>query len=252
MIINADDFGISKQVNDAVCKCFNRGIINRTTLMVNMPLAEAAAEAASKNGFFERVGLHINLTEGPALSERCRNSELCDENGNLRGVFHVPIASRFFLNKSITEAIREEAEMQINKYKSMGFTLMHADSHNYTHTYWSVAREVNPLLTKHGFRSVRISRNIPPEDISLVFRPYKFLYNKKLSALTAQEGKIDTTDYFGEVKDYEVYCRTHDIDGDAEVMTHPITDKNGAILDTDKPMIDSAWIKKYFPNSEWY
>ena len=81
MIINADDFGYSESVNEAICQCFNRGLINRTTIMVNMPEAENAAEIAKNNGFFHRVGLHINLTEGRAMTEECRNSSLCDEKG---------------------------------------------------------------------------------------------------------------------------------------------------------------------------
>ena len=69
MVINADDFGYSESVNKAISDCFEKGLINRTTIMVNMPQAEAASELARTNGFFDKVGLHINLTEGKALSD---------------------------------------------------------------------------------------------------------------------------------------------------------------------------------------
>ena len=39
VIINADDFGYSSQVNEAVAECFRTGVINRTTIMVNMSAA---------------------------------------------------------------------------------------------------------------------------------------------------------------------------------------------------------------------
>ena len=78
MIINADDFGYSAEVNEAVSECFRAGVINRATIMVNMPGAEEAARIARENGFFDRVGLHINLTEGKALTDECAASELCD------------------------------------------------------------------------------------------------------------------------------------------------------------------------------
>ena len=81
MILNADDFGYSRSVNRAIADCFARGLINRTTIMVNMPFAEEAAQLAREGGFFDCVGLHINLTEGKALSAECAASELCDENG---------------------------------------------------------------------------------------------------------------------------------------------------------------------------
>ena len=243
--INADDFGYSETVNQAVAECFRRGVINRTTLMVNMPEAENAATLAKENGFFHRVGLHINLTEGPAMSEECRQSQLCDENGFLRGRFHVPIAARFFLNRGISRAIYAETRAQILKYMKMGFSLMHADSHNYTHTYFSVARVVNPLLSQYRFTSVRISRNIPPENISLLFRPYKYFYNKNISKLNAGGKQVYTTKYFGDVADFEAYEKTKTVDGDLELMTHPTFGPNGALLDTDKPMITKEWLMKY-------
>ena len=52
VVINADDFGISAEVNRAVVECFRRGLINRTTIMVNMPEAEDAKRLAQENGFF--------------------------------------------------------------------------------------------------------------------------------------------------------------------------------------------------------
>ena len=39
VIVNADDFGISEEVNNAIKLAFERGLIQRTTLMVNMPYA---------------------------------------------------------------------------------------------------------------------------------------------------------------------------------------------------------------------
>ena len=56
MIINADDFGYSDSVNAAVAECFDRGLVNRTTIMVNMPCCEAAAETAKEHGFLIRWG----------------------------------------------------------------------------------------------------------------------------------------------------------------------------------------------------
>ena len=177
MIINADDFGYSKAVNMAIVDCFKNKTINRTTIMVNMPSAREAVNLSKENNFFDCVGLHINLTEGKALSKECASSELCDENGFFKGTFHIPFKSRLYLNKNIKYAIFCEVEAQIKRYLEMGFTLMHADSHNYTHAYFSVYTQVRKLLKKYGFRSVRISRNIAPEKFSLPFRKYKELFN---------------------------------------------------------------------------
>ena len=175
-IINADDFGLSVEVNQAIARCFREGLINRTTIMVNMPYAEAAAEIAREQGFADSVGLHINLAEGPALTRACqKNRMLCDEQGFFKGTFHLKLVNRFFVDGACSKAIAAEVEAQIQKYIEMGFTLMHADSHRYIHTYYSVAKVVHPLLVQYGFRSMRISRNLPGNDLSPLFSAYKTL-----------------------------------------------------------------------------
>lgn len=221
MIINADDFGYSESVNKAITDCFKQKRINRTTIMVNMPCTEDAVQLAKENDFFDCVGLHINLTEGKALSKECASSELCDENGCFKGEFHIPFQSRLYLNQRVKKAIYAEVEAQIKKYRELGFTLMHADSHNYTHSYFSVYTQVGKLLKKYGFQSVRISRNIAPEKFSFPFWLYKTGFNKMIRNLKVNGKKIATTTYFGSVQDLIASENQSDIKNDVELMTHP-------------------------------
>ena len=247
MIINADDFGYSESVNEAICQCFNRGLINRTTIMVNMPEAENAAEIAKNNGFFHRVGLHINLTEGRAMTEECRNSSLCDEKGCFKGTFHVPIKARFFLDSATKRAIYAEVKAQMEKYISMGFSLMHADSHNYTHVYFSVYSPVKKLLKKYGFTSVRISRNIPENSFSMLFKVYKGIFNLLIKNLRVNGKKVFTKRYFGSIQDLLATGNIPKYKDDIEIMTHPdIID--GVLTDNTLPephaFVDENWLRE--------
>ena len=251
MIINADDFGYSESVNKAVTDCFKKGLINRTTIMVNMPYAEKAMSLAKENGFFDCVGLHINLTEGKALSAECAKSELCDENGFFKGTFHVPFKSRLYLKKDIKRAIFCETEAQIKKYTEMGFTLMHADSHNYTHTYFSVYTEVRKLLKKYGFKTVRISRNVSKDSFSLPFTIYKTLFNKMIKNLKVNGKKISTTGYFGSVQDFVDTDKKDIIKNDIELMTHPDY-IDGVLTDNTLPKPHSFMTKEWFYNNGLY
>ena len=244
MIINADDFGYSASVNEAVAECFRNGVINRTTIMVNMPGAEDAARLARENGFWDRVGLHINLTEGKALTAKCEGSELCDEDGYLKGTFHVPLRSRLYLPPGIRRAIYAETEAQIKKYLAMGFTLRHADSHNFTHSYLSVYREVRPLLLRYGFHSVRISRNIPRGTFSPAFEIYKDWFNLNIKRL--KSSGISSTRYFGSVQDLESSADKDEIKNDLELMTHPVMTENGVLdntLPVPHPFVTRGWIE---------
>ncbi len=250
MIINADDFGYSENVNEAVAEAFKRGLINRATIMVNMPCCTEAVALARKNCFMESVGLHINLTEGPALTEICKKSDLCDENGFFKGTFHTNIKSRFVIDKKLQQIMYAEIEAQIKRYIDLGFTLMHADSHNYVHTYPCVAIVYNKLLKKYKFNSVRISRNIPKGDFSSLFGMYKFIYNTYIKNLRTDRKKIETTKYFGSVADFCDFAASGKVRDlhNTELMTHPVM-KDGELYDntlpSPHPFIDNAWLNNY-------
>ena len=67
IIVNADDFGISKEVNEGIVKGFQDGIISSTTVMANMPEFEEAMNLAKKNSKLG-VGVHLNVIDGKALA----------------------------------------------------------------------------------------------------------------------------------------------------------------------------------------
>lgn len=68
LIVNADDFGYARGVNEGIIAAYERGIVRSTSLMVDMPLAyEAASLAKSRAGL--GVGLHFAVTDtqGPKI-----------------------------------------------------------------------------------------------------------------------------------------------------------------------------------------
>ncbi len=243
MVINADDFGYSDSVNQAICACFERGLVNRATLLVNMPFARQAAGLARRHGFFDKVGLHLNLTEGKALSEACARSELCDANGVFKGVFHIPFAARLYLPARIRRAIYAEAEAQMQAFIAMGFPLRHLDSHNYVHSYFSVYWAIRKLLKQYGFTSVRISRNMSGTPVPLPVRLYKAAFNTLL-----RRGELAGSTYFGSVQDFESQADKAAIKDGMELMTHPdyiggkLTDNT---LPLPRPFVGRAWIKSH-------
>lgn len=246
MIINADDFGYSKSVNKAIDYCFKNKLINRTTIMVNMPDAEDAVALAKENGYSDCVGLHINLTEGRAMSKECAESELCDEKGFFKGTFHKSFKARLYLSKDIRHAIYCETKAQMEKYTELGFTLMHADSHNYTHSYFSVYTQVQKLFKEYGFKSTRISRNVAEEKFSLPFKIYKNLFNAIIKNLKINGKKIRTTKYFCSVQDFVASPDKDKIKNDIEFMTHPdyiddiLMDNT---LPKPHPFVTEKWLK---------
>ena len=67
IIINADDFGLTKTISDEIIKDNKIGNLSSTSLMVNTPGRDYAINLAQENPDLG-IGLHFNLTEGFALT----------------------------------------------------------------------------------------------------------------------------------------------------------------------------------------
>lgn len=68
IIANADDFGKSHEVYLGFVEGFGLGILQRTTL----PFVDETVQLSKENKFFDKIGLHLNLTEGVSLAENIR------------------------------------------------------------------------------------------------------------------------------------------------------------------------------------
>ncbi len=230
-IVNADDFGISKEVNEAIRESFEKRIITNTTLMVNMPYAGEAVELAREQGFSERVGLHLNLTAGKPLTKKItRFPMFCDRDGNFNAKFHLSTSTRLHIGKKASQAVREEIEAQICRYLSYGLPEKHLDSHHHVHTDLSIFKQARPIIQSYGFRSVRISRNM--YDTTTWFNAqYKRYYNKEIRKMD-----MVSADYFGSFKDYTAYRGKLPDNSLVEIMLHPMYSDSGELMDTKTPM----------------
>jgi len=242
LIVNADDFGKTQEINRAVTECFNRGIINRTTVMVNMPYCAEASSIAAKNGFIEHVGLHLNFTEGSPLSEPIKsNPSFCDKEGNFNQAFYYNTKLRLHMDSKSVLDIEEEIEAQLEMYRDLGFNLNHIDSHHHVHTNIPFYKALKNLSKVYNFSSIRLSRNLY-KDAKIPKILYKKYYNEKIKKICA-----DTTDYFGSFKDvanFFIYPNnTSSINefaefiskNDLEIMVHPVYDAEGVLCDADEP-----------------
>lgn len=244
LIVNADDFGKSKDVNKAIVECFNKGYIDRTTVMVNMPLAEETFEISSQNGFSDKVGIHLNLTEGRPLSEGIKNNPLfCDESGYFTARFYGSTKLRLHMDKKTVDDIYTEFKAQFEKYIEMGFTLNHVDSHHHVHTNYPMLKALKKLSKEYDFSSIRLSRNLYLGG-GLLQKVYKDFYNhsvKKICKLT--------TDYFGSYEDAISYSRELNKADDKafrrllsgrtlEIMVHPMYSAEGTLVDTEVPFLE--------------
>src|SRR5450755_894951 len=127
IIVNADDFGISPEVNEAILELLATNRITSTTMIANGPAIE---EAARWVGRWPECSFaaHLNLTEFKPLS--AKSSFLASENGEMArsNVEHALPTPRML------QAVYEECSRQIQRLLDLGVPLSHIDSHQHTHT----------------------------------------------------------------------------------------------------------------------
>lgn len=222
IIVNADDFGRDEEATCAILECFQRGYINQTTLMVNMPYAEKAVVLAREAGFADKIGLHLNLTQGMPLTESIKRfSEMCDVDGNFR-VNRVGCDGK--VPPSLLEAIAKEVKAQAERYISFGLPLMHCDGHHHCHNRFGLYRLILPILKAVGFRSIRNQYTVfgPPWH-GVRGRIGNYFFMREVRKLS-----LSTTEAFGgwNGESLERWTRFASV----EIMVHPHYNADGMLI----------------------
>lgn len=142
LIINADDFGLTRGVNLGIIEASQRGIVRSTTLMVGMPAENHATELARLNPEL-KIGIHLRLTAGTPMAKNVPT--LLDQTGKLQN------QSQFWDNQSMNpKEIEHELRTQVECFLSLGIELSHMDSHHHCHRHVLVAPITKKLAKEYG------------------------------------------------------------------------------------------------------
>src|SRR5690349_7562791 len=136
LILNADEFGLSRGANRAIVKAWQEGLLTSASLMVGGEGFEAAVALAKENPGLQ-VGLHLTLVQGRAVVDHPAFPSLTDREGNLP---HDPVMAgmRMYFLKSLRRQLKSEIEGQIEKFMGTGLPLSHIDGHLNIHMHPTV------------------------------------------------------------------------------------------------------------------
>jgi hopanoid biosynthesis associated protein HpnK len=235
LIINADDFGSSPQVNEAVERAHTKGVLTSATVMTNMSDFEDAVAIAKRLPRLG-VGVHLNLFKSKPVSDDSQVRCLLDSDGNFR---YSPqtLALLVTFCHEVRKAIKIEMSAQIQRLIDSGLHPTHLDSHKHIHFFPAVYPIVCSLAQRFDIPAVRYCRE--PAAVSNVPWPlstpegkqgakqlrkmagFNRFYNSELFRTEVTYGlthigRIDTN-FFKAVSLYTT-AQT------AELMTHPATD----------------------------
>ena len=159
LIINADDFGISKQRDEGILKLLEDEQIFSISVIVNNEYEgskEKLKLCLKKSNKVISVGLHLNLTEGkPLIETQNRFIRPFFENNKMLGkpTFHNLILEE----KLDLSIIKEEIILQITKFiNDFNFIPSHVDGHQHVHILPPIAMILSELMEAFSILKTRI------------------------------------------------------------------------------------------------
>jgi len=153
LILNADDFGLTRGVNEGIVRAHRDGVLTSATLMAGGPAFDHAVECAQANPRLG-VGCHLVLTGGVAVSPKEEIPSLVDDNGNLPASLGAFVA-RLTSGKIRSRDIARELRAQIAKIRAAGIQPTHLDTHKHTHAHPRVMKILAKLAHDLGITRVR-------------------------------------------------------------------------------------------------
>ncbi len=159
LIVTADDFGLAKEVNEAVELAHRFGILSAASLMVG---ADAAEDAISRARGLPRlaVGLHVVLSDGAPTLPPDTIPDLVDERGFLRCDL-ARLGLDIFVRANVREQMKREIRAQFEAYLRSGLRLDHVDVHQHFHLHPNVAAEIISVGREFGMHALRVPAEPP-------------------------------------------------------------------------------------------
>ena len=155
LIVNADDFGRSVSINQAVIRAHREGVLTTASLMVNEPAFEEAVALARENPRLG-VGLHLTLLCGHSALAREAIPGLVNDQ---RQFTDSPAAAgfRYFFYPGLRDQLRREIQAQFQKFRATKLPLDHVNGHLHLHLHPAVFRILMEHASPLGIEHLRLT-----------------------------------------------------------------------------------------------
>ena len=157
LIVNADDFGRSQSINQAVIRAHREGILTTASLMVNEPACEEAVALAKENSRLG-VGLHLTLLCGHSTLPRENVPGLVNEQCEFT---NNPVSAgiKYFFHHKLRSQLEAEIAAQFARFRSTGLKLDHVNGHLHIHLHPVVFSILMEHANDWGITHLRLTRD---------------------------------------------------------------------------------------------
>lgn len=164
LIVNADDFGRSAEINAAVVRALRAGILTSASLMVTGEAVDEAVQIARDHPRLA-VGLHVAVADAAPALPAAQLPYLVGRDGRLRRSAAAQ-GLQLLIRREARRELARELAAQFERYAATGLALAHVDGHLHLHVHPAVFDLLVPLAIAHGARGLRI----PADDHALALR----------------------------------------------------------------------------------
>jgi chitin disaccharide deacetylase len=176
LVINADDFGFTPDVNAGIIHAHRQGVLTATTLMANGDAFDDAVRLARETPTLD-IGCHLVLVQGGSLVTGTPLPETARQLLTALSKRHIDVY--------------EELRAQVKKILAAGLRPTHLDSHKHTHALPNVFRVVVRLAHEFGIPYVRL-----PFDATVPFARVPLEFARRRYCAWAQAYNVRMTDHF--------------------------------------------------------
>jgi len=179
LIVTGDDFGLNSQVNEAIERYHQAGVLTQASLMVHEAGVDEAVRIAQRNPRLT-VGLHLTLCCGKAS----RASRLtCRITPDRFPDSPARAGLAYAFDPRLKTDLAEEIATQFSAFAGLGFPPVYWDGHTHLHLHPTVLALTLPIASQHGFRGMRLVREAGNAPLQIIFRLLSRAAAPKLDAL---------------------------------------------------------------------
>jgi hopanoid biosynthesis associated protein HpnK len=196
LIVNADDFGLTEDVNRGIIVAHRDGILTSTSLLANGSAFEQAVSSSRKLVQLS-VGVHLNLSQGNPVSPANRIPSLVNKQGELH-LGPLNLWMKILTKQLSLEDIHTECRAQILKVLEAGVAPTHLDGHLHAHLLPQLSPVLIRLAREFGIRHVRC----PTEDLAITLPLIWRIHGNSLAALKRSAVAYGVAAFAGQIREY--------------------------------------------------
>jgi predicted glycoside hydrolase/deacetylase ChbG (UPF0249 family) len=154
LIINADDYGLCPEVNQAVDDLAAAGMLGSVSVLANGDCFKQAVSFLIQHPEIS-AGIHLNAVEGNPVSVSAEVEILTDRDGQFIGLSGL-MKTWMRRGRAVRRAVETEWRAQIEQSLAAGVRLIHLDSHQHLHAFPAFFECAVRLCREYGIPALRI------------------------------------------------------------------------------------------------